>query len=424
MSLPIVIRRDQHHIFESAAARDHRHPLPAHQVRYSLEGNRRLRRADDGHPLDRRAPLAHRRVRGIDHALSPDAGARAARYAERQFGAAAGMRHAMMKAWKGGLVAGLLLRLASRRGSRAGHRPGHRLPARTGAGRRLACGKKVAVSFALFVETFGFGQGPVFRPDLATRNPDLVNEAFRQYADRLGHPARRPAVQGARRSAHHGAERGVSRRTSGGMEGIPRLAADCADHRPWHEQHQPLMPIGRGVAEQRAYVRQTLDTIAAATGAAPTGWSIAERLCRPRYHAGDRRRGHHLHDRPDGFRRHRAAEDAGRSAGAAAVSGRHRRHGPSARTHEDAAVRSRRSGSTTCSELAHEARADPSRAATTVVIGIHPFVIGTPDGAAALRRVLTRLKTDDAVWLTDTAAILGGAEIAPRPRQTSITSTR
>src|SRR5262249_23891277 len=38
-------------------------------------------------------------------------------------------------------------------------------------------GRKVAVSFALFVEEFGFGQGPVFRADLATRNPDLVNEA-------------------------------------------------------------------------------------------------------------------------------------------------------------------------------------------------------------------------------------------------------
>src|SRR4051794_28130069 len=43
-------------------------------------------------------------------------------------------------------------------------------------------GKKVAASFALFVEEFGFGQGPVLRPDLAARNPDLVNEAFRQYA--------------------------------------------------------------------------------------------------------------------------------------------------------------------------------------------------------------------------------------------------
>jgi allantoinase len=43
-------------------------------------------------------------------------------------------------------------------------------------------GRKVAISFALFVEEFGFGQGPVFRPDMVTRNPDLVNEAFRQYA--------------------------------------------------------------------------------------------------------------------------------------------------------------------------------------------------------------------------------------------------
>ena len=62
-------------------------------------------------------------------------------------------------------------------------------------------GRKVAVGFALFVEEFGFGQGPVFRPDLATRNPDLVNEAFRQYAidwgiTRVGRlfkePSRRP----------------------------------------------------------------------------------------------------------------------------------------------------------------------------------------------------------------------------------------
>jgi allantoinase len=62
-------------------------------------------------------------------------------------------------------------------------------------------------------------------------------------------------------------------------------------------------------------------------------------------------------------------------------------------------------------QLAREARADPSREATTVVIGIHPFVVGTPDGAAALRRVLLRLKTDDAVRLTDTDAILKAASL-------------
>ena len=47
-------------------------------------------------------------------------------------------------------------------------------------------GKKVAVGFPLFVEEFGFGQGPVYRPDLASRNPDLVNEAFRQYGIHRG----------------------------------------------------------------------------------------------------------------------------------------------------------------------------------------------------------------------------------------------
>jgi hypothetical protein len=48
--------------------------------------------------------------------------------------------------------------------------------------------KKVAVSFALFVEEFGLGQGPAYRPDMTTRNPDLVNEAFRQYAIDWGIP--------------------------------------------------------------------------------------------------------------------------------------------------------------------------------------------------------------------------------------------
>src|ERR1700745_3204733 len=90
------------------------------------------------------------------------------------------------KIWHAGFVAGLALLLAA-------HLPGASLAQDgrdpvTGFPREpvhVAAwpgGGKVAVAFALFVEEFGFGQGPVFRPDLATRNPDLVNEAFRQYA--------------------------------------------------------------------------------------------------------------------------------------------------------------------------------------------------------------------------------------------------
>jgi hypothetical protein len=42
-------------------------------------------------------------------------------------------------------------------------------------------GRKVAVSFALFVEEFGFGQGPVFRPDLASRSPDLDQSVWKAF---------------------------------------------------------------------------------------------------------------------------------------------------------------------------------------------------------------------------------------------------
>ena len=49
-------------------------------------------------------------------------------------------------------------------------------------------GKKVAVCFVLCVEVWGHGHGPNLRPDLAARNPDVVDEAFRQYAINWGVP--------------------------------------------------------------------------------------------------------------------------------------------------------------------------------------------------------------------------------------------
>jgi hypothetical protein len=67
-------------------------------------------------------------------------------------------------------------------------------------------GRKVAVSFALFVEEFGLGQGPVFRPDLATRKPDLVNEAFRQYGIDWG-SGKNLVFQAARRRSAAGLSR-------------------------------------------------------------------------------------------------------------------------------------------------------------------------------------------------------------------------
>jgi hypothetical protein len=42
-------------------------------------------------------------------------------------------------------------------------------------------GGKVAICFVLYVEEWGFGEGPNLRPDMVTRNPDLFNGAFREY---------------------------------------------------------------------------------------------------------------------------------------------------------------------------------------------------------------------------------------------------
>jgi allantoinase len=269
-------------------------------------------------------------------------------------------------------------------------------------------GRKVAVSFLLFVEEFGFGQGPVFRPDLATRNPDLVNEAFRQYGidwgvARVGRLFRELGVplSVALNAEFPGNYKSVWKEFRAAQPNAPIIA-----HGLNNTSH--MLPLGRGLAEQKAYIRRTLDLIAATTGIRPTGWSSPSV-----YSNGDTMQAiaaegiTYTLDQMDSdiISRLKAPDgpvvllpypvvmvDMGQQL---------------ARMKSPAEIETLWLDYVL--ELAREARADPSREATTVVIGIHPFVVGTPDGAAALRRVLLRLKTDDAVWLTDTDAILKAA---------------
>jgi allantoinase len=49
-------------------------------------------------------------------------------------------------------------------------------------------GKKVAICFVLYVEVWGYGRGPNFRSDMDGRDPDIVDESFRQYAVYWGIP--------------------------------------------------------------------------------------------------------------------------------------------------------------------------------------------------------------------------------------------
>jgi allantoinase len=313
------------------------------------------------------------------------------------------------KAREQGLVAGLALLLAVQFTSATSAQDG--IDPVTGFAREpvhVAAwpgGTKVAVSFALFVEEFGLGQGPVFRPDLATRNPDLVNEAFRQYGinwgiARVGRLFKELGVplSVVLNAEFPGAYTSVWKEFRAAQPNAPIIAHGM-------NNTSDTLPLGRGIAEQKAYIRRTLDMIDGATGVRPAGWSSPSV-----YSDGDTMQAvaaegiAYTLDQMDSdiISRLKAPDgwvvllpypvvtvDMGQQLA--------RMKSPS----EIEAL-----WVDYVLELAKEARADPLREATTVVIGIHPFVVGTPDGAAALRRVLSRLKTDDAVWLTDTDAIL------------------
>jgi peptidoglycan/xylan/chitin deacetylase (PgdA/CDA1 family) len=269
-------------------------------------------------------------------------------------------------------------------------------------------GKKVAVSFALFVEEFGFGQGPIFRPDLATRNPDLVNEAFRQYAidwgiTRVGRLFKELDVPltVVLNAEFLGTYKSVWKEFRTAQPNAPIVAHGM-------NNSNRILPLGRGLTEQKAYIRRTLDSIAGTTGVKPSGWSSPSV-----YSNGDTMQAMAA----EGITYNLDQMDSD------IVSRLKTPDGPLVLlpypvvTVDMGQHLARMKTPTEIEtlwldyvlELAREARADPARKATTVVIGIHPFVIGTPDGAAALRRVLVRLKTDDAVWLTDTDAILKGS---------------
>jgi allantoinase len=269
-------------------------------------------------------------------------------------------------------------------------------------------GKKVAVSFALFVEEFGFGQGPMYRPDMVTRNPDLVNEAFRQYAidwgiARVGRLFKELNVPLTivLNAEFPGNNASVWKELRAIQPNAPVVA-----HGMNNTSRQ--LPLGRGVAEQKAYVRRTLDLIAGATGARPTGWSSPSV-----YSNGDTMQAiaaegvtYTLDQMDSDVISRLKTPDGSLSLLPYPVvtvdMGQHL-----ARMKMPAEIETLWLDYVL--ELSSEARADPAREATTAVIGIHPFVIGTPDGAAALRRVLSRLKKDDQVWLTDTDAILKAA---------------
>jgi allantoinase len=266
-------------------------------------------------------------------------------------------------------------------------------------------GKKVAVCFVLYVEVWGFGHGPNFRPEMASRTPDLVNEAFRNYAinfglERTGGVFREEGVplSIALSALFPGQEPKVWKRFRALLPKAPLLAHGM-------NNSTQMLPLGRGLAAQEKYVKATLDLIEKDTGVRSKGWSSPSvygnidtfRACAANgiAYTLDAMDSDFLSvlKTPEGklllIPYPPVPVDMGQFLG--------RNYKP--RDMEQL-------WTDYVGELAREAEKNPEGPATVIAIGIHPFVVGSPDGAAAMRRTLETLKKMPSVWLTDTEALM------------------
>ena len=266
-------------------------------------------------------------------------------------------------------------------------------------------GKKVAVCFILYVEVWGFGHGPNFRPDMVARDPDVVDESFRQYAIEWGIPrvGRLFNEQGMPLSIALNAlfpekHPDLWKQFRSLVPKAPIIAHGI-------NNSTDLLPLGRGLDEQEAYIHRTLDLIEKDTGVRSRGWTSPS-----------------VYPNADTFRA-TAAEGITYSLDGMdsdILSRLITKSGPlvlipyPAVTVDMGQYLERLKGPSDIERLwidyvtglAREAETHPDREATIVAIGIHPFVVGTPDGAAALRRVLDNFKNQKLVWVTDVQGVM------------------
>lgn len=269
-------------------------------------------------------------------------------------------------------------------------------------------GKKVAVCFVLYVEVWGYGHGPNFRSDMNGRDPDVVDESFRRYAidwgitriGRLFNEQDAP-LSIALNALFPEQHPNIWKQFRALVPKAPIIAHGI-------NNSTQLLPLGRGLDAQVAYIRRTLDMIERDTGVRSNGWSSPS-----------------VYPNGDTFTATAAAGISYSLDGmdSDTLSRLDTKSGPlvlipyPAVTVDMGQYLSRSKEPTDMerlwidyvSELAREAEADPAREATVVAIGIHPFVVGTPAGTAALRRVLENFKQQKLVWVTDVQAVLNVA---------------
>jgi allantoinase len=269
-------------------------------------------------------------------------------------------------------------------------------------------GRKVAVCFVLYVEVWGKGNGPNFRPDMASRKPDVVDESFRQYSIEWGVPrvGRLFKEQGAPLSIALNAQFPEQHPDIWKQFRALVPKAPIVAHGINNSTEQ--LPLDKGIEAQMAYVRRTLDMIQKSTGIRPAGWSSPSAYPNVETFPATAAEGiRYTLDGMDSDVLSRLVTPLGKLImipyPAVTVDMGHYL----SRFKEPLDLE--RFWIDYISELAREAEKDPGRPATVVAIGIHPFVVGTPAGAASLRRVLDVIKKQKLVWVTDVEAVLTAA---------------
>ena len=273
-------------------------------------------------------------------------------------------------------------------------------------------GRKVAICFVFYVEVWGKGNGPNFRPDMVDRKPDVVDESVRQYAIEWGVPriGRLFKEQGAPLSIALNAQFPEQHPEIWKQFRALVPKAPIVAHGINNSTDQ--LPLDKGIEAQMAYVRRTLDMIQKSTGIRPTGWSSPSVYPNVETFPATAAEGiKYTLDSMDSDVLSRLVTPLGKLImvpyPAVTVDMGHYL----SRFKEPLDLE--RFWIDYISELAREAEKNPGRPATVVAIGIHPFVVGTPAGAASLRRVLDVIKKQKLVWITDVEAVVTAASEKP-----------
>lgn len=266
-------------------------------------------------------------------------------------------------------------------------------------------GRKVAVCFVLYVEVWGIGQGPDLRPDTVARHPDLLNESFRQYGITNGIPRvgqlfdERSLPLSIALNAHFPEQYpAVWKQFRSLVPKAPIIAHGM-------NNSTELLPLQSGLAGQETYIEKTLELIQKETKIRSTGWSSPSVYPNALTFSAVTAEGitYSLDAMDSDF----LSRLDTRSGPLVLI--------PYPTVTVDMGQYLQRFKNATdleklwidyVDELVDEAKRHPNHEASIVAIGIHPFVVGTPDGARALGRVLDHFKDQKLVWVTDVQSVI------------------